>query len=305
MSTSIKRVFDLIPYNQEKFNNASLVNGKVHGTWHSLGIEAFIKKSDALSKGLIKLGLGKGSRAAIMSPNRIEWNVCDFAIMQIGAYQIPLYPTLGEQDIRFIIDDADISVLFVADAELYKKAASVISALGREVKLYTFNNVNGASHWEELLVEDDAIDLNSFRNAVTEEDILTIIYTSGTTGTPKGVVLSHNNLVENIKNSAVIFPSNIRTVVSFLPLSHIFERMIVYMYVYLGVEIYYAESMDTIVADIQYVRPNGFSCVPRLLEKIYDKIMEKGKTLTGIKRMLFFWSVGLAERYERNKGPLY
>ncbi|RYE15183.1 MAG: long-chain fatty acid--CoA ligase, partial [Sphingobacteriales bacterium] len=305
MPEQIKRVFDLIPYSASRYNNKSFVNGKVLGQWHNLTIAEFSAKADAVSHSLIKLGLGKGSRAAIMSPNRVEWNICDLAILQIGAYQIPLYPTLGEQDIRFILNDAEINLVFVADEALYNKLSAVAATIDRAINIYTFNNVPGANCWTQLLEPAETADLQSYRDAVTEEDIITIIYTSGTTGTPKGVMLTHKNLVQNIIHSAVIFPPEVRVVVSFLPLSHIFERMIVYLYMYLGVEIFYAESMDTIVADIQHVKPNGFSCVPRLLEKIYDRIMEKGKALTGIKRALFFWSVGLAETYEMDNGWWY
>lgn len=305
MSKSVTRVFDLIEYSTQRNRREHFLNGKVNGKWHTVSNFDFKDQVNLLSNSLINLGLGKGSRVAVMSNNRIEWNVCDFAIMQIGAYQIPLYPTLGENDIKFIIENAEISHVFVADATLYTKIQSALSAIERPIFVYTYEDVPNAVNWKMLLNPDKLHDLSAFRDAVTEDDILTIIYTSGTTGQPKGVMLTHRNLVENVKNSSPLFPSYIKRTVSFLPLSHIFERMIVYMYMYMDIDLYYAESMDTIVADIQEVKPDGFSCVPRLLEKIYDKIMEKGKTLKGFKRSIFFWSVGLAEQFDHKKSFWY
>ena len=243
-----------------------------------------------------------------MSPNRPEWNISDFAIMQLGAYQIPLYPTLAAQDISFILKNAEVDFIFVADAALHEKVKAVIDGLDLPIRIYSFDEIEGVSHWIELQRAGAAapeIDLESYRQAVQPDDILTLIYTSGTTGTPKGVMLTHNNLVQNFKNCAKIFPSNVRRVLSFLPLSHIFERMIVYVYFYTDAAVYYAESMDTIVADIQHVKPHGFSTVPRLLEKVYDKIMEKGKALTGVKRKIFAWSVAEAEQFEFDNGWFY
>lgn len=308
MGTTVTRVFDILEYNIENFPKPDFVSGKVSAEWKSYSTKDFCETVDRLSKGLVKLGLGKGSRIGVMSPNRPEWNITDFAIMQLGAYQIPLYPTLAAHDVSFIVKDAEVDLIFVADELLYNKVKAVVDMLDFPVRIYTFNKVPGVSHWSELEQAGAAaneIDLEPFRQAVTPDDILTLIYTSGTTGTPKGVMLTHNNLVQNFKNCAKIFPSDVRRVLSFLPLSHIFERMIVYVYFYTDAAVYYAESMDTIVADIQHVKPNGFSTVPRLLEKVYDKIMEKGKELTGIKRKIFAWSVSEAEQFEFSKGWLY
>ena len=304
MSVSVTRVFDLLKYNREKFSKDEFISGKINGEWRKYSTQQFCEITDNLSKGLTNLGIGKGSRVAIMSANRPEWNICDYAIMQLGAYQIPLYPTLAEHDVKFIMEDAEISVVFVADEQIYEKIKKVIGTIKQDVKIYTFNKIEGASYWEELVEagkQINNIDLETYRNEVAPEDILTIIYTSGTTGTPKGVMLTHDNLVQNFKKSAVLLSLNVTHALSFLPLSHIFERMVIYLYAYLNIAVYYAESMDTIVADIQFVKPSGFSTVPRLLEKVYDKIVERGKALTGIKRMIFFWSLALAEQYDTNK----
>lgn len=308
MSVSVTRVFDLLKYNQEKFPKDEFISGKVNGEWCKYSTSLFCETTNQLSKGLTSLGIGKGSRVAIMSANRPEWNICDYAIMQLGAYQIPLYPTLAEHDVKFIMEDAEISVVFVADEQLYEKVKKVSNTIKHDIKIYTFNKIEGVNYWEELVEtgkQTDNIDLETYRNEVAPEDVLTIIYTSGTTGTPKGVMLTHDNLVQNFKKSAVLLPPNVTHALSFLPLSHIFERMVIYLYAYLNIAVYYAESMDTIVADIQFVKPSGFSTVPRLLEKVYDKIVEKGKALTGIKKGIFFWSLALAEQYDTNKGWWY
>ncbi|RYD71436.1 MAG: long-chain fatty acid--CoA ligase, partial [Sphingobacteriales bacterium] len=253
-------------------------------------------------------GIGKGGRVAVMSHNRPEWNIADFAANQIGAYQIPLYPTLADHDIQFILKDAEISIIFVADEDLYKKVKPNVEAVNPNIKIYTFNEVNGVDNWVKLTEEGKSsseINLDEYRDKIQPEDILTLIYTSGTTGTPKGVMLTHDNLVANFVNSSVVMPEGVHKGLSFLPLSHIFERMIIYLYLFNRTSVYYAESMDTIVADIQHVKPNSFSTVPRLLEKVYDKIMEKGKALTGIKKGIFFWSVALAEKYTTDASAWY
>ncbi len=308
MAATITRVFDLLQYNLEKFPKDEFISGKVKGVWVKYSTQKFSDTVDLLSKGLISIGMGKGSRIGVMSHNRPEWNLTDFGIMQIGAYHVPLYPTLAEHDIRFILENAEVTVVFAADEALYHKLQAVNQTLKTQVKIYTFDEVAGAENWSILLdaAETQAgVNLGEYRDGVQAEDILTLIYTSGTTGTPKGVMLTHDNLVKNFQNSAVLLPEGIRKGLSFLPLSHIFERMVVYLYLYSDVGVYYAESMDTIVADIQFVQPNVFSTVPRLLEKVYEKIMEKGKALTGIKRGIFFWSVALAEKYETKNSWFY
>jgi long-chain acyl-CoA synthetase len=307
MAEAITRVFDLLQYNLQKFPKEEFISGKTGGQWKTYSTATFCETVDSLSRGLISIGIGKGSRIGVMSANRPEWNISDFAIMQLGAYQVPLYPTLAGHDIRFIVENAEITVIFVADEALFAKLKPVCAEINPAIRIYTFNQVAGAEHWETLLAagKNHPADLAAYRSQVTPDDILTLIYTSGTTGTPKGVMLTHDNLVRNFQNSAVLLPKGIRKGLSFLPLSHIFERMVVYLYMYCDTSVYYAESMDTIVADIQFVKPNVFSTVPRLLEKVYEKIMEKGKALTGIKRGLFFWAVSLAEKFELDNGSWY
>lgn len=307
MSIAVTRVFDLLQHNVINFAKAEFVSGKIKGKWKKYSTQEFCEVTNNLSAGLTTIGVGKGSRVAVMSPNRPEWSICDYAIIQLGAYQVPLYPTLADHDIKFIIENAEVSVVFVADQQLYQKVKAVVGSLNHEVKIYTLDEVEGAQSWQTLVAtgKQTQVDLDAYRAAVTPQDILTIIYTSGTTGTPKGVMLTHDNLVQNFKNSAVIFPKEVEIALSFLPLSHIFERMIIYLYAYSGVAVYFAESMETIVADMQEIKPHSFSTVPRLLEKVYDKIMEKGKALTGIKRVIFFWSIALAEKFDIKNSAWY
>ncbi|TKC60015.1 long-chain fatty acid--CoA ligase [Pedobacter hiemivivus] len=308
MAAMVTRVFDLLQYNLENFPKEEFISGKIKGVWVKYSTEKFCETVDLLSKGLISIGIGKASRVAVMSHNRPEWNITDFAISQIGAYQVPLYPTLAEHDIKFILENAEVTVVFAADEAIFKKLQAVNGVLKTPVTIYTLDEIAGADHWTVLLKAGEELTelhLGAYRDDVKPEDILTLIYTSGTTGTPKGVMLTHNNLVQNFENSAVLLPPGVEKGLSFLPLSHIFERMVVYLYMYSGVGVYYAESMETIVADIQFVKPNSFSTVPRLLEKVYEKIMEKGKALTGIKRGIFFWSVALAEKYEIKNSWFY
>ncbi|MET1055304.1 MAG: long-chain fatty acid--CoA ligase [Pedobacter sp.] len=308
MPETITRVFDLLKYNLEKFPKDEFISGKIKGVWKKYSTRDFCDTADQLSRGLVKLGAVKGSRIAVMSHNRPEWNITDFAITQIGAYQVPLYPTLPEHDIKFILENAEVSILFVSDESLYSKVRPIIGSLDFPVKLYTFEDVAGAANWMELINDgaaNAAMDLEQYRAAVNPDDILTLIYTSGTTGTPKGVMLTHNNLITNFTSGSVLVPAEVKKGLSFLPLCHVYERMIIYMYIYRDVAVYYAESMETIVADIQFVKPHIFCTVPRLLEKVYDKIIEKGKTLTGIKKRLFFWALELGEQFETEKDWLY
>lgn len=307
MATNVKRVFDLLSFSLET-PQEEFISGKIKGKWINYSTAKFCEAVDYLSKSLIQLGVQKGSRVAVMSSNRPEWNISDFAIIQIGAYQVPLYPTLAEHDIEFILKDADVSVVFIADEVVYKKIKPCVEKVNPNIKLFSFDSVEGLETLSSLVEKGKSItdiDLEHYKSKVEPSDILTLIYTSGTTGTPKGVMLTHDNLVQNFTNSVVVIPPGVHKTISFLPLSHIFERMICYMYLLNRSTIYYAESMETIVADIQFVKPNAFSTVPRLLEKVYDKIMEKGKELSGIKKGIFYWSVALAENYSFEAGAWY
>ncbi|HEY0898686.1 MAG TPA: long-chain fatty acid--CoA ligase [Sphingobacteriaceae bacterium] len=295
---AIYRVFDLLSHVETMHDKEDLVAGKQQGKWVKYSTTQFIDTVNQVSRGLLALGVAPGDKVGIMSPNRPEWNICDFAIMQIGAVQVPLYPTLSESDISFILKDAGIRVIFVSDANLIHK---VRKAGDPELNIFSFDPVETVPSWKQLLESDpgqNQPDLESYRSKILPGDLVTLIYTSGTTGTPKGVMLTHDNLVSNVVASSTLYPKHFVRALSFLPLSHIFERMVIYMYFYLGISVYYAQSMETIVDDIKEVKPNGFTTVPRLLEKVYDRIVEKGTQLTGIKKSLFFWALDLGLRYE-------
>ncbi|WP_276362238.1 long-chain fatty acid--CoA ligase [Daejeonella sp. H1SJ63] len=297
----ITRVFDLLTHSLENHRKDDMVAAKRDGSWVKYSTESFIEQVNLLSLGLIARGIKKDSKVAIMSPNRPEWNICDFGIMQIGAAQVPMYPTLAESDIKFIIRDADVKIVFVSDLSLYNKLNKVRTEEDIAFEIFSFDRIDGVPHWSDILksgADAQFQDLDAYRQAISPDDLLTLIYTSGTTGTPKGVMLTHDNLVSNFKASSVLYPEDFKKALSFLPLSHIFERMVLYMYFYLGISVYYAQSIDTIVADLAEVKPHGFTTVPRLLEKVYDRIVAKGAELTGIKKQLFFWALNLGLRYE-------
>lgn len=299
--SALTRVHDLLPHLQKNFKKEVLVAGKKEGKWTTYNPASFIQLIDETSRGLIKAGIKKEDKVAIMSPNRPEWNICDFAIMQIGATQVPMYPTLSVQDIRFILKDAEIKMVFASGQDLVDKLQQIKAEESLSLEIYSFNENEGVPFWKTLVETGKShsdIDLNPYRDQVKPEDLVTLIYTSGTTGTPKGVMLTHQNLVSNLVDTLHAYPKNLTKVISFLPLSHIFERMVFYMNCFACVSVYYAESIETIMADIQEIKPHGFTAVPRVLEKIYDRIVEKGSQLSGIKRMLFYWSLNLGLRYE-------
>ena len=306
----ITRVFDLLKLSLDKFNKEDIVASKRNGEWVKYSTQEFVDEVNSISRGLISKGIKKGDKVAIMSPNRPEWNICDFGIMQMGATQVPMYPTLAENDIKFIIKDADIKLVFVSDKALFDKLNTVQTRDNASFEIFSFDPIEGTPNWKEIVStgnQNSSIDLEEYRKEIKPDDLLTLIYTSGTTGTPKGVMLTHNNLVTNVIESSKLYPKEFSKAISFLPLSHVFERMVLYMYFYLGVSVYYAQSMDTIAADIADVKPHGFTTVPRLLEKVYDRIVEKGSQLTGVKRKLFFWALNLGLKYEMDgkNGPWY
>lgn len=289
------RIFDILTYYKDHYAKPVMVAGKAAGKWTNYSTEEFISVVDNLSKGLVSQGIGKGDKIALMSHNRPEWNFCDFAINQLGAAVVPLYPTLSQQDLSFIMSDAEVKMIFVSDGELHAKIVEALTENELHIPIYTFDAVDNEPSWQVLVDEgrQHEVDLAPYREAVGEDDLLTLIYTSGTTGKPKGVCLSHKNVLTNVYDCFDLLPEYFKKALSFLPLCHIFERMVVYLYFAKGVAVHYAESLDTIVADINVVKPHGFTTVPRVLEKVYDKIVAKGKALKGVKKHIFFWALNL------------
>src|SRR5690606_13053946 len=259
------RIFDVLTHYKAHYAKPVMVAGKADGKWTNYSTDEFLSTVDNLSKGLVAKGIGKGDKIALMSHNRPEWNFCDFAINQLGAAVVPLYPTLSRQDLSFIINDAEVKIIFLSDTELHDKIAEALAENNLDIPIYTFDPVDGEPSWQTLVDEGKRheVDLAPYREAVGEDDLLTLIYTSGTTGKPKGVCLSHKNVLTNVYDCLDLLPDYFRKALSFLPLCHIFERMVVYLYFAKGVAVHYAESLDTIVADINEVKPHGFTSVPR------------------------------------------
>ncbi len=298
------RIFD-IPYLQkEKFPKEDCIASKVNGAWVKISTQEFISTAENLAYGFLDAGIKKGDAiSTVCSNNRIEWNFVDLAILMIGAVHVPVYPTISDDDFKFIFKDAEIKYVFVSDEKLYNKISVIAKDIPTIKNVHTFNEVVGATHWKELLSIGEKNPqperLESIKRSISPADLATMIYTSGTTGTPKGVMLSHSNLVSNVLASKVFVPvREDGRALSFLPLCHVYERMLNYLYQYLGISIYYAESIDTIGDNLKEVKPKVFVAVPRVLEKIYDKVIAAGNNLTGIKKKLFFWAVDLGLRYE-------
>ncbi len=296
------RVFDILPYQLAKFPQSDALASKVNGEWVKYSTAEYQLIANQISVGLLNLGIKKDDKISIVSPNRPEWNFFDMGIQQLGAVSVPVYPNITVEDYKFIFKDSEVKIIFVANEELFHRATEALE--GRSVQIFTFDEVPGAMHWKSItknVKESEFGQLETYKAAVSPNDLLTMIYTSGTTGTPKGVMLSHNNLVSQCKAAAQLMPVDDKCrAFSFLPLCHIYERMLSYVYQSSGLSIYYAESMDTISDNLKEVHPHMFVTVPRLLEKVYDKIVAKGAQLKGIKKMLFFWALDLGMKYELN-----
>ncbi len=303
--TEVKRLFDFPYYQLEKFNLQKSLVSKYKGEWVATSTQDYIDKANAISRGLIRLGVQPNDKVAIISlTNRTEWNICDIGILQTGAQDVPIYPTISEDDYEYILNHSECMYCFVSCKEVKGKIDKIKGNVPSLKGVYSFDELENCSNWSEVLKlgEDDSNqnEVEKRKAAVSETDLATIIYTSGTTGRPKGVMLSHKNIVSNAINSSLRLPMDLgkSKALSFLPVCHIYERMLLYMYQYCGVSIYFAESLETISDNLKEVHPHVMSAVPRLLEKIYDKIYSKGSDLSGIKKKLFFWAIELGLKYE-------
>lgn len=298
----ITRLFDIPYYQLERFPNDNMFVTKTAGSWVSMSTATFLTKANEMSLALLALGIEKGERVALISTNRVEWNVMDIALQQIGAIVVPLYPTISSEDYKYIFNDASMRYAFVGNSEILERLNAVKSEIPSLLTIFSFDQLPDATYFLDLLEAGKSIDssrVNELKASVQNEDLATIIYTSGTTGNPKGVMLSHNNLLSNVLATEPIIPANEKSpVLTFLPICHVYERMLHYLYMRVGASVYFAESMDTIGDNIREVKPEVFSAVPRLIEKVFDRIMAKGEELKGLKRTLFFWAVKLAESYD-------
>jgi long-chain acyl-CoA synthetase len=304
MPVEITRIFDF-PYHQlEKYNLPKAFSTKYNGKWETISTQEYINQANAISRGLVNLGVQPNDKIAVISSNnRTEWNICDIGILQTGAQNVPIYPTISKEDYEYVLNHSEATYIFVSDQEVLDKV-NKIKGNTKLKEVFTFDDLKGEKSWKEVLEsgkdESNQNVVEDRKNNVKPEDLATLIYTSGTTGRPKGVMLSHNNIVTNVLASDKRVPLEYGKdkALSFLPICHIFERMILYLYQYCGVHIYFAESIEKLSENAQEVKPQVMTAVPRLYEKIYDKIIAKGTDLTGIKKRLFFWAVDLGLRYE-------
>ncbi len=302
----VRRSFDILPNQLDNFPKADALTAKIDGQWTPVSTQQAQEQTDRVSLGLVALGLKRGDKAAIISMNRPEWIMADFGIAQIGGTSVPMYPNITVEDYKYIFTDAGVRAVFVSDEKLYHKVQEAIAGLDiPAANVFTFDRVAGARHFSELLemgTKGNLADLGALKAAVQPDDLFTLIYTSGTTGQPKGVMLSHDNILSNCRGSKRFVPVGAHDkALSFLPLCHIFERMVTYLYMMSGVSIYYAESMEAIAENLREVKPEIFTTVPRLLEKVYDRIVSKGHEQTGIKHKLFFWALDLGLKYDTQK----
>jgi len=300
----VTRIFDLLPHYEKSFKpKDDVIASKENGQWVKFSIKQYREIVDNISFGFLVLGLQPGDRIAQISANRTEWNFVDMAIQQVGAIHVPIYPTISESDYTYILGHAEVKFVFISGKELLRKIQHILPDIPHIQEIYTYNAHEGFKHLNDLIEmgkqNPDRELLEKRKSAVTPDDVVTIIYTSGTTGNPKGVMLTHANLISNFKAASYIPPFGEEgRAVSYLPLCHVYERMLNYLYQYLGISIYYAENLGTITENMKEVKPDILSSVPRLLEKVYDKLFAAGHKLKGFKRWIFFWALHLALRYE-------
>tara|TARA_B110001452_G_C15237857_1_gene428592 strand:+ start:2412 stop:4193 length:1782 start_codon:yes stop_codon:yes gene_type:complete len=304
--TEVKRLFDFPYYQLENYPQEAALVSKVNGTWVKTSTQQYIDQANAISRGLIKLGVKANDKVAIISmTNRTQWNICDIGILQTGAQDVPIYPTISEQDYEYVLNHSESKYVFVSCKEILDKINKIKANVPSLLGVYSFEDIDGCDSWQEVITlgndnQDLQQEVQKRMDAVHEDDLATLIYTSGTTGRPKGVMLSHKNIACNAKHSKGRLPIEMgkSKALSFLPVCHIYERMLLYMYQYCGVSIHFAESLETISDNLKEIHPEVMTAVPRLLEKVYDKIIAKGADLTGVKKKLFFWAVDLGLQWE-------
>ncbi len=296
----IKTLFEFYYHQLDNNPKKDAFTQKEQGVWNSLSTQDFVNKANQFSSGLIQLGIQKGDRVAVIANNRTEWHLTDLAVQQLGIINVPLYPNITEADYEYILNDCGAKAVFISSEEILNKILNIKDNVPSLQYVYSFNQIIGQKHYSELLINEiNEEGIANTKKEINEEDVATLIYTSGTTGNPKGVMLTHQNLVSNVLGSEDRLPTgDNQRAISFLPLCHVFERMIDYLYIYKSVSIYYAESIEAIGDNLKEVKPHIFGTVPRLLEKVYDKIVAKGTALTGIKKKLFFWALELGLKYD-------
>jgi long-chain acyl-CoA synthetase len=301
----ITRIFDLLQHYNEKYSDLPIAfAGKVNGVWKSYSSRQYIDIANTLSRGLVAMGIGKGDKIATIIDNCPEWNFFDMAIMQIGAVQVPIYPTISEANYEYIFREAEVKYIIVSNKEIFEKIFNILPNVPSLQNVYSIDKIDNAKHWAEILnlgKQNTTLDIESIKSRITPNELATIIYTSGTTGNPKGVMISHQNFCSNFMACSDILSKHpVSKSLSFLPLCHVYERMLNYVYQYNGVSVYYAESIDKLRDNLKEVQPEFFCAVPRVIEKTYAKLIRTGRGLKGIKKQLFFWALNLAHRFEFN-----
>ncbi|WP_319592165.1 long-chain fatty acid--CoA ligase [uncultured Draconibacterium sp.] len=313
MGQTVTRTFDVLERALKEFPREDAIAGKKDGKWYTYSTEEYFKKSQQLAIGMMALGLKRGDKVATVTTNRPEWNIADMGLAMAGIVHVPIYPTLGDDEYKYILKHAEVKIILAGDKKLFKSMCPLANMIDGVDAVYTFEEVEGAKHYEQILQlgesknEEFAAELENIKSDIKPEDLATIIYTSGTTGVPKGVMLSHRNLVSNFTEHAKLHNLGIEhKALSFLPLCHVYERSVNYHFQYRGMGVYYVGNLSQIVSSIKEVKPHMFNSVPRLLEKVYDGFVAKGKELTGIKKKLYFWALNLTRHFEYNKkfGPL-
>lgn len=300
----VNRLFDLLDNYLEKYpTQDTALACKRNGVWLKFGIQEYVELTNYMSYGMMKLGIEPGDKVAIVSSNRPEWNMLDFAAMQIGAISIPIYPTISQDDYRHILNHAEMKMIFIEGKELRTKLEPILPEIKSLKEIFTFVDQQSEYKYLDQLIElgrqnQQPEKLSLLKSSIKSDDMATIIYTSGTTGVQKGVMLSHSNILGNVKHLADIPSKWSNKALSFLPLCHAYERMLVYLYQYLGMSVYYAESLGTIAENIKEIQPTMMSCVPRLLEKIYDKLYLSGKKLPFFNKLIYFWAFNLATKFQ-------
>lgn len=309
----VTRLFDILPHYLKSYKpKDDVLAGKDNGQWVKYSINQYISAADNISFGLLKLGLLPGDNVATISGGRPEWNLVDMGIQQAGALHVPIYPTISEKDYKYILAHAGVKVIFVSGWDTYRKIEHIVGELEGLLGIYCFKETEGVKHLGELISlgqeNPEPAKVESIKAGIKTDDLATIIYTSGTTGHPKGVMLTHSNIISNFMAVKEIPPVGEEgRALSYLPLCHIYERMLVYLYQYLGISVYYAESPATVGDNLRDIKPHILSTVPRLLEKVFDRIMNSGRKLTGVKKIIFFWAVNVGKHYEMYgaKGPYF
>ncbi len=304
----VTKTFELVDRLHQKFPKDDMLVGKINGEWTYFSTKEYKETVNFISYGLMALGFKKGDKIASVSNNRPEWNFMDMGMSQIGVVHIPVYPTISEEEYKHILSHSDAKALLVSDVAIYKKIKDIAENTGNIQEIYSFNQIDKVKNWKEILdlgkekAAEYKEDLKQIKNSISENDLLSIIYTSGTTGLSKGVMLSHKNMLSNaIAASERVTVNHHDKMLSFLPLCHVYERVVNYTYHYLGISIYYAENLGTISDDIRRFKVQGFVSVPRVLEMIYDKIITKGKDLGGLKKSIFYWAINVGLRFDFDK----